>query len=595
MRTTLILWCGTLCLSTVAVPAASAPLTEATFTRIINDVKVARQATQAVVPAKINDLFQTPDVVRTAVDSLAELTAADRTITRVGANTVFSFSDSGRTVNLQQGSLLFHSPKGRGGGTIKTGGATAAVLGTTLMVSATPDGGFKVIVLEGRARVTLPGGDFRQLTAGQLLFVLPGQNQFGPRLMINLGTLVRGSRLVNGFPEPLPAMPEIDREIIRQDVLISTGQAEDTRVLVGTSATRTQVEVVDPNVVQSGVSDARNTPSLGALGTDVFVQSANLNLFPSQLFLNPVNTPIGNFPADDYTGLLGRNLTIDHPNVQLLNTASGFFDFAADGTLKFNNVTGPSPGLITFLQPVGPSFFDLYFTGGQGINFGNTSQINYSGSGSGNLFFASGSGLSMGAAGAIFIQNPLGGIGIGALGSLNVNSVDFNSDQAALSSQSLTVTDQAFFQASGSGSSVRFFGNTITVGGASPMSITADSFSAQGPTMNESVYFAPYNSALAAATQAGFLNVEFNSSTLQARIDAQTIILDSVSFFAGSSAVLRTGMGLANINNGVMTGYANFVNSTYAGAPINVSSLGVLVADLNNPNLTAPIQVQQLP
>ena len=73
----------------------------------------------------------------------------DKTITRVGANTVFSFEGKDRSVNLESGSLLFHSPKGKGGGTIKSGGASAAVLGTTLIVSSVAGGGFKVVLLEG--------------------------------------------------------------------------------------------------------------------------------------------------------------------------------------------------------------------------------------------------------------------------------------------------------------------------------------------------------------------------------------------------------------------------------------------------------------
>jgi len=62
------------------------------------------------------------------------LVAQDETVTRVGANTIFSFDPANRTIDLKQGSLLFHSPHGKGGGTIHTGSATASVLGTTLIV-----------------------------------------------------------------------------------------------------------------------------------------------------------------------------------------------------------------------------------------------------------------------------------------------------------------------------------------------------------------------------------------------------------------------------------------------------------------------------
>jgi hypothetical protein len=212
------------------------PLTESTFTEVIKDVNVVAQPTKTAAPAKTNELFKFPDLVRTGTESRAELTAVDKTITRIGANTVFSFEPAGRDINLQQGSVLFHSPTGRGGGTIKSGGASAAVLGTTLIVATTPvqaptdRNGFKVILLEGKGRVTLPNGRSRTLTGGQLVFVLPGQTEFGPVLDINLGRLVAASTLVTGFSTELASMPKIKKAIERQDDLIRHGRARDTGV-----------------------------------------------------------------------------------------------------------------------------------------------------------------------------------------------------------------------------------------------------------------------------------------------------------------------------------------------------------------------------
>src|ERR1041384_3090030 len=155
----------------------AAPLTESTFTEIVKDVNVVAQATKAASPASVRAVVKAPDLVRTGADSRAELTASDQTITRIGANTVFGFDTTGRNIDLQQGSLLFHSPAGKGGGTIHSGGASAAVLGTTIIVVAVPNSGFKVIVLEGTGKVTLPGGKTVTLKAGQLIFILPGNAQ----------------------------------------------------------------------------------------------------------------------------------------------------------------------------------------------------------------------------------------------------------------------------------------------------------------------------------------------------------------------------------------------------------------------------------
>lgn len=207
----------------------AAPLTQSTFTEVVKDVNVVAAATKATQPASVSEVVKAPDKVRTGPDSRAELTAPDQTITRIGANTVFSFEPSGRNINLDQGNVLFHSPAGKGGGSIRSGGAAAAVLGTTLIVSSTGTGGFKVILLEGKGTVTLANGHSVTLTAGQLVFVLPGQTDFGHVLEINLGKLVAGSTLVHGFSNPLPSLPLIENAINHQNQELGNGKVDTGR------------------------------------------------------------------------------------------------------------------------------------------------------------------------------------------------------------------------------------------------------------------------------------------------------------------------------------------------------------------------------
>jgi hypothetical protein len=206
---------------------AAAPLTESTFTEIINQVNTLA-ADGSATAAQVNELLKAPGRVRTGPLSRAELTAPDKTITRVGANTVFSYADRGRAVNLEQGNVLFHAPKGLGGGTIQSGGASAAVLGTTLIVSASTGGGFKVILLEGKGRVTLPGGQAVTLRAGQEVFVLPGGRELSPVFNLNLRKLVGGSLLVKGFSHDLASLPLITLAIQQQDSELKSGGASDT-------------------------------------------------------------------------------------------------------------------------------------------------------------------------------------------------------------------------------------------------------------------------------------------------------------------------------------------------------------------------------
>jgi len=214
----------------VAGSVGAAPLESSTFTEVIREVNILPGTSDTTMPAHVNDVLKAPDRVRTGPMSRAELTAPDQTITRVGANTIFSFDGKSRTLTLDQGSLLFHAPKGIGGGIIKSGGAAAAVLGTTIIVVATPTGGFKVILIEGHGLVTLPDGRSVKLRAGQLVFVLPGKEGFSPVYYFNLEKLTSTSLLVNGFPDVLSSLPLIEQAIAQQQDALAFGNLSDTGV-----------------------------------------------------------------------------------------------------------------------------------------------------------------------------------------------------------------------------------------------------------------------------------------------------------------------------------------------------------------------------
>jgi len=229
-----------------AVSLGAADLRESTLVQVVNDVKVAPPQA-AEKEAKVNDTVRAPEKVRTGAKSRAELKAADNTLTRIGANTVFSFEQSGRVLNLEKGSVLFHSPAGRGGGTIKSAGASAAVLGTTLIVAATQDGGFKCILLEGKGTITLPNGKTLRLEAGDMVYVPPGAQDFGAVVKIDLARLVEGSQLVNGFANPLPTLGDIHYDIAKQRIALISGTYEETGLLVGGVGTlKNDPKAIDP-------------------------------------------------------------------------------------------------------------------------------------------------------------------------------------------------------------------------------------------------------------------------------------------------------------------------------------------------------------
>jgi hypothetical protein len=203
---------------------AAVPLTESTFTEVIREANVVAADSKAVTPAKTSALFKAPDFVRTGSASRVELTAPDHTITRVGANTVFTFDTGERSLRMESGSVLFHAPKGVGGGAVRFRGTAAAVLGTTMICTVLPDGSFKVLDLEGHVEVTLANGKSLTLNPGEMVIVRPAGDAFEPVMVFNLGEVVPHLILIRGFSTPLPSLPLIEAAIQAQDALIAAGK-----------------------------------------------------------------------------------------------------------------------------------------------------------------------------------------------------------------------------------------------------------------------------------------------------------------------------------------------------------------------------------
>ena len=222
-----------------------------TFTEVVKDVLVIDAATKAESSPKVGDVLVAPNVLKTGADSRAELVAEDKTVTRVGSNTIFSVEVNSRDVNLAQGNVLFNAPKGKGGGRIKSAGATASVLGTTFITSASPSGGFKVMGLEGSVQVDGSKGGSSKIGAGQLSFALPG-GKITPPLSFDLKAQVSGSKLVGGFSKPLASIAKIEAAINVQQAKIASGALASTGLLLGDRPDT--AFKVDPSTIRSVVA-----------------------------------------------------------------------------------------------------------------------------------------------------------------------------------------------------------------------------------------------------------------------------------------------------------------------------------------------------
>src|SRR5256714_9003105 len=203
---------GSLTCAALVLPyptAIAAGSKEARVTQIIREVKLL-PSDAAAREAALNDKVSEDPGVRTGGESRSELTFPDRTSARLGANTIFSFNKSGRTANVDSGSILLRVPKDSGGGTIRSSAVTVAVTGTTVIFEGSRGGRNKLYTLEGSSRVALKKkpGDWRKVLAGQLLDVPPGATTLPMPQNFDVNQLMRTHPLITDF-KPLPSYPLI--------------------------------------------------------------------------------------------------------------------------------------------------------------------------------------------------------------------------------------------------------------------------------------------------------------------------------------------------------------------------------------------------
>lgn len=544
-----------LCAALLATPGFAADLRQAKFTQVIKDVTVIASGTKTSAKAKLNDMFINPDIVQTGPDSLAELVAEDKTVTRIGANTVFAFSAKGREVNLEQGSVLFHSPKGKGGGTIKTKAASASVLGTTIVVTATVGGGFKAIVLEGRGQITLPNGSFRILQAGQVTFVLPGSQRFGPQLNINLSKLVENSRLVQGFEQELPSKPIIQAAIERQVALIVAGVAEDTRLLVGNQATEETVATVESTVIEQVVEQredrltiAKRT-NLDILPADPMLGVADPGATAANLFLDRVPFDIPILGSLNFSGVVGRNITIA-ASVTALDFTSYLnqTDFNI-GATEYLNILSPTLQLSATLPVVGtPLLQDVRLAGKSGLTI---------------------------PAGASITAFHLGNLHLLTGGTMSLNNVSFENSGGQLHLNAGTVLDLT-------GGGINRTPSTLLEGAT--VSLNGGSYNVSG-TASVNAYGTDLNTS-------GFPTISGNIVSLQANADAHlhdTTVSATTLVNLNAQQDVKVAAGSYTVTGAGGTVQASAGRDIFVGSSAQFQGNTVQMTASRNATLTSPV------
>ena len=176
--------------------ATAAPMQKARVTQLVQDVKLLPDRAPAR-PAVLNDEVNQGTAIRTGTNSRSELTFNDLTITRLGANTVFSFDREKRELQLSSGAALIQVPPNAPAANITTAAVSASISGGTAIFDTATS---KFMVLEGEGRMWLAGHSEPPviIPAGNMVWVGPGGHIVRPTTF-NVGRVLKTSRLINGF------------------------------------------------------------------------------------------------------------------------------------------------------------------------------------------------------------------------------------------------------------------------------------------------------------------------------------------------------------------------------------------------------------
>ncbi|MGB8341305.1 MAG: FecR domain-containing protein [Chthoniobacterales bacterium] len=254
------------CLLLPFTSSDAAQLKEARVSQVIKDVNLLPEQA-APRPARVSDEVRNGTAVRTGVESRAELVFTDQTLARLGANTIFSFNEGTRNLQLGGGAMLLRVPKNAGGAQINTAAITAAITGTTVMLEFHPNAYIKFIVLEGTGRIFRNDrvGESVLVHAGQMLIVNPKGKGLPDPVDVDLDRLMKTSELINGF-ESLPSDGLIAQAILAQTKMMNDGGLIETNLVIfGGGTIVSKLDPTNANAVDqanaSGARPLQSTPT----------------------------------------------------------------------------------------------------------------------------------------------------------------------------------------------------------------------------------------------------------------------------------------------------------------------------------------------
>jgi hypothetical protein len=325
-----ISWGGSMVLLSLlgAAPFASADQPQqARVSQIIQDVRLM-ESHGAPRPAAVNDTVRENMGVRTGVESRAELTFTDLTLTRLGANTIFSFKQGTRELDLTSGAVLLQVPPKAPAVKVSTSAVTAAVTGGTALISTGPP--TKFMVLEGIGTFYPNGHPERAVTVhgGEMMTMTSDRRMTKPQ-KFDVKLVLQTSRLIQDFP-PLENMPLI-MDVVNQQLaaqLLGTTTESLAKNLIDVIST------TDQNVNANPVILVRNTTSSP---TAPPISPTPPPISPTPPPISPTPPPITPTPSPSGTPTkFGTPSTITSPNPYVITSDTVI---STDPSITTNGVT----------------------------------------------------------------------------------------------------------------------------------------------------------------------------------------------------------------------------------------------------------------
>ena len=300
---------------------AADQLQQARVSQVIQDVRVL-ETHGGPRPAAVNDKVTQGMGVRTGVESRAELTFTDLTLTRLGANTVFSFKQGAREIELTSGAVLLQIPPKAPAVKVSTSAVTAAITGGTALFSKGPP--TKFMVLEGIGTFYPTGHPERAATinGGEMMTMTADGRMTKPE-KFDVKLVLKTSRLIKDFP-PLENMPlvmaVVDLQLAEQQLAGLNSQAL-VRDLVDVIGTTDQNANANPIVLARNATSSPTPPPIS----------------PTPPPISPTPPPITPTPSPSATPTkFGTPGTITSPNPYVITSGTVI---STDPSITTNGVT----------------------------------------------------------------------------------------------------------------------------------------------------------------------------------------------------------------------------------------------------------------